>query len=163
MSIQRIAIYPGTFDPVTYGHLDVLKRACRLFDKVIIAVALNEKKKPIFSREERVQLIHENTKDFSQIEVQMFEELTMDFAKAVGASAIIRGLRAISDFEFEFQMAQMNRQIEGSIETIFLMPNQDYFYTSSNMIKEVARFNPEAVKKFVPPNVLKKLKLYFHS
>lgn len=160
---MRIAVYPGTFDPVTNGHLDVLKRAAKIFNQVIIAVALNEKKKPIFSRDERVELIRENISDVSNIQVKAFDGLTTAFAKSVGACAIIRGLRAVSDFEFEFQMAQMNRQIDPSIETIFLMPSQEYFYTSSNLIKEVARFHPDNVEKFVPKNVLKRLRLHYNK
>ncbi len=161
MHTERIAIYPGTFDPVTYGHLDIIKRASLLFDKVIMAVALNEKKSPIFSREERIALISENIQDIPRVEVQIFDGLTMHFAKKIGACAVIRGLRAISDFEFEFQMAQMNRHIEPSIETIFLMPSQEYFYTSSRIIKEIARYNTAEISKFVPKNVLEKLNIYF--
>lgn len=158
---MHLAIYPGTFDPITNGHLDVLNRACHLFDEVIIAVAHNERKKPIFTFEQRMELIQENVKHNKKVRVMDFNGLTTAFAKKVGAVAIIRGLRAVSDFEFEFQMAQMNRQLDGEIETIFLMPNQDYFYTSSHIIKEVARFNYEGVQRFVPQNVLKALKTHF--
>lgn len=158
---MHLALYPGTFDPITNGHLDVLNRACHLFDEVIIAVAHNERKKPIFNYEQRMELIRENVKNNKKVKIVEFNGLTTVFAKQVGAVAIVRGLRAVSDFEFEFQMAQMNRQLDGEIETIFLMPNQDYFYTSSQIIKEVARFNCEGVKRFVPENVLKALKQHF--
>lgn len=158
---MKTAIYPGTFDPLTYGHLDVLKRACNLFDKVIIAIAINTEKKPIFSTEERLEMIKENLSLFPKAEVQSFKGLTVDFAKAQNAHAIIRGLRAVSDFEFEFQLAQMNRHLGPDIETIFLMPNQEYFYTSSQIIKAVSKHSPERIAKFVPKNVLEILKKHF--
>lgn len=160
---MHLAIYPGTFDPITNGHLDVLNRACHLFDEVIIAVAHNERKKPIFTFEQRMDLIRENVKNNKKVRVMDFNGLTTVVAKKVGAVAIIRGLRAVSDFEFEFQMAQMNRQLDDDIETIFLMPNQDYFYTSSQIIKEVARFNCDGVQRFVPQNVMKALKQHFEQ
>lgn len=158
---MKTAIYPGTFDPLTYGHLDVLGRACNLFDKVIIAIAINSEKKPIFTVEERITLIQENLKNFPKAQVQSFKGLTVDFAKANNAHAIIRGLRAVSDFEFEFQLAQMNRHLDGDIETIFLMPNQEYFYTSSQIIKAVSRHAADRIAKFVPNNVLQALKAHF--
>lgn len=150
---MRIAIYPGTFDPVTNGHLDVLHRACRMFDHVIMAVAPNSGKGPIFDLQERIELIRENLPPSLNADVQTFDTLLVDFAKAKGACALIRGLRAVSDFEFEFQMAQMNRELDPEVETLFFMPSQDYFYTSSNIVKQVARFAPERVAKFVPTNV----------
>lgn len=158
---MKTAIYPGTFDPLTYGHLDVLGRACNLFDKVIIAIAINTEKKPIFTTEERIDMIKENLDRFPKAEVQSFKGLTVEFAKMNNAHAIIRGLRAVSDFEFEFQLAQMNRHLDPQIETIFLMPNQEYFYTSSQIIKAVAKHNPERIAKFVPKNVLEILKRHF--
>ena len=159
--MMRIGLYPGTFDPVTNGHLDVLQRACRLFDEIIIAVATNEHKRPIFSLDERVQLFRENVQIFPQTQVRKLEGLSVDFAEKVGAIAIIRGLRAISDFEYEFQMTQMNRYINEPIETIFLMPSQEYFYTSSHIVKQVCAHNVSCVSRFVPPNVLEALKKRF--
>lgn len=154
------AVYPGTFDPVTYGHLDVLKRATRLFDEVIIAVADNSAKGPLFSFEERVQLVEENIQGWQSVRVMPFAGLLVDFARANGASALIRGLRAISDFEYEFQMAQMNRNLDGEVETIFLMPSEKYFYTSSHLVKQVARFSGRETG-LVPPNVMRALRAKF--
>lgn len=154
---MRKAIYAGTFDPITHGHLDVIERACHIFDHVIVGVAPNVPKKPIFSLEERIQLISEVIPQYPNSSVQALEGLTVDFARKVGAAAIIRGLRAISDFEYEFQMAQMNRHLADEIETIFLVPRQDYFYTSSTLVKSIAEFSLERVSDFVPPNVLKAL------
>lgn len=151
---MRRAIYAGTFDPVTNGHLDVLARACALFDEVVMAVALNEAKKPLFPVERRQALIEGNLKELPNARVEVFDGLTVDFARKVDAQAIVRGLRAISDFEFEFQMAQMNRHLAGEIETIFLMPKQEHFYTSSNIVKGVAQIDPERVRAFVPANSL---------
>lgn len=154
---MKIAIYPGTFDPVTNGHLDVLKRALYIFDKVIVAIAVNTSKTPIFSKEERLTLIKENLHKYPNAEVITFHGLTVDFAKEKNAHAIIRGLRAISDYEYEFQLAQMNRHLDSNIETIFLMPNQEYFYTSSQLIKAISQFSPKRVSAFVPKNVLEAL------
>lgn len=151
---KKSAIYPGTFDPVTNGHLDVLRRACELFDEVVVAVAQNAGKTPMFDPETRVRLIRENIADLPNVKVCYIDGLTVDFAKNLGAVAIIRGLRAVSDFEFEFQMAQMNRFLDSQIETIFLMPSHKYFYTSSTIIKQVCMYSPERVKEFVPANVL---------
>ncbi len=149
---MKSAIYPGSFDPVTNGHLDVLRRACRIFDRVIVAVANNMSKTATFSDEERVQLIKENTKEMDQVEVVAFDGLIVALAKQLGAVALIRGLRAVSDFEHEFQMAQMNRHLDESIETVFLMPNENYFFTSSNLLKQVHQFTDRDTH-LVPPNV----------
>lgn len=149
---MRIAVYPGTFDPVTYGHLDVLRRAGQIFDRVIVAVARNEPKKPLFDVEERQRLITENLREEDRVEVVVFDGLLVDLARDVGAVALIRGLRAISDFEYEFQMAQMNRNLDGTVETIFLMPSERYFYTSSNLIKQVAQYSDRDTE-LVPENV----------
>ncbi|MDF9826025.1 pantetheine-phosphate adenylyltransferase [Ereboglobus sp. PH5-5] len=145
-------IYPGTFDPVTYGHLDVLARASRLFDRVTMAVASNEGKGPLFTVEERVEMIRPNIANLKNVDVQVFDGLLVDFALSQKATAIIRGLRALSDFEFEFNMALMNRHLQPAIETLFVMPRGAYSFTSSNLIKQVARYNGD-VSHFVPDNV----------
>jgi pantetheine-phosphate adenylyltransferase len=159
---MKIAIYPGTFDPVTNGHLDVLRRACKLFPKVIIAVAENKGKSPLFNLEERMNLIRENLVDFPNVEIESFSGLLVEYAVIKDASVIIRGLRAISDFEFEFQMAQMNRHLEGNIETIFLMPSEKYFYTSSTLVKQVMTYTDRELQ-LIPKNVLQALRNKLHN
>lgn len=149
---MRIAIYPGTFDPVTNGHLDVIKRAGRIFDKVIVAIARNASKTPTFTEEERLTLIRDNLPKNDTVEVLAFDGLIVDLAEKLGAVALIRGLRAVSDFEYEFQMAQMNRHLDEKIETIFLMPNEEYFFTSSHLIKNVFQFT-DREKHLIPTNV----------
>ena len=149
---MKTALYPGTFDPVTLGHLDVFHRATQLFDKVVIAVARNEEKAPTFDASVRVELIRQNLAGTPNADVQAFDGLLIDFAKEVGAVALIRGLRAISDFEYELQMAQMNRNLDETVETIFLMPKEAYTFISSNLIKQVAQFGGD-ISKFVPENV----------
>ncbi len=143
------ALYPGSFDPITNGHLDVVARAARLFDEVIVAVAHNDSKQALFSIEERVELLRESTAHLKNVQVTSFEGLLVDFARAQQARAVIRGLRAVSDFEFEFQMALMNRSLEPELEALFLMPCEEYSYISSRMVKEVARLGG-AVSRFVP-------------
>jgi pantetheine-phosphate adenylyltransferase len=150
-------IYPGTFDPVTYGHLDVLARAARLFDRVTMAVAGNADKRPLFSAEARIGMIRPNIANLKNVEVRIFDGLLVDFALSMKATAIIRGLRALSDFEFEFNMALMNRHLQPAIETLFVMPRGAYSFTSSNLIKQVARYNGD-VSHFVPDNVGEALK-----
>jgi len=145
-------IYPGTFDPVTYGHLDVLARAARLFERVTIAVAHNDGKGPLFTTEERVALIRPNIANLPNVTVTAFDGLLVDFALAQKATAIIRGLRALSDFEFEFNMALMNRHLQPAIETLFVMPRGAYSFTSSHLVKQIARYNGD-VSHFVPGNV----------
>jgi pantetheine-phosphate adenylyltransferase len=158
---MRIAVYPGTFDPITKGHLDVLERAQRLFDKVVIAVAANTGKSPLFSVEERVALAHEAVKNLEvPTEVKSFNGLLVDFVQNQGACAIVRGLRAVSDFEFEFQMALMNRKLRKDVETIFLMPRESYTYLSSSIIREVAKLGGD-FSNFVSPNVEQALKEKF--
>jgi pantetheine-phosphate adenylyltransferase len=149
---MRHCIYPGTFDPITYGHLDVLARAAKLFDQVTLAVAHNPGKNPFFTPEERVELITPNLANLGNVTITTFSGLLVDFAVAQQASAIIRGLRALSDFEFEFNMALMNRHLNAKIETIFVMPAEAYSYTSSHLVKQVARYGGD-VTKFVPHNV----------
>jgi pantetheine-phosphate adenylyltransferase len=158
---MKLAIYPGTFDPVTHGHLDILRRACRLFDEVVVAVAPNTTKSPLFTIEERLALLAPHVKTFANAKLVRMDGLTVDFAKKRGAIALIRGLRAVSDFEFEFQMAQMNRHLDDSVETIFLMPNQTFFYTSSQIVKQVCRVDSSRLGQFVPDNVLRALRKKF--
>ena len=152
MSVDKIGIYPGAFDPITNGHLDLIDRACRIFDKVVVAVARNTSKEPLFTPEERARLIEENLVNRPNISVIAFDRLTVDLARELDAVALIRGLRAVSDFEHEFQMAQMNRRLEEKIETIFLMTNERYFFTSSNLVKQVFRFT-DREKGLIPGNV----------
>ncbi len=149
---MRHCIYPGTFDPITYGHLDVLSRAAKLFDHVTVAIAENAGKNPLFSAADRLAMVRPNVAQFSNVSVTSFHGLLVDFAIAQKATAIIRGLRALSDFEFEFNMALMNRHLEPRIETIFVMPNEQFSYTSSSLVKQVAKFGGD-VRHFVPPNV----------
>jgi pantetheine-phosphate adenylyltransferase len=132
------AVYPGTFDPFTFGHLDLVKRALRLFPRLIVAVARNPQKTPLFSVEERLAIIREALGDLAEIEVDTYDALTVDYVRGKGARVIVRGLRAVSDFETEFAMALMNRKLSEDVETVFLMPNQAYTYLSSRMVKEVA-------------------------
>ena len=149
---MRHCIYPGTFDPITYGHLDVLSRAAKLFDRVTVAIAENAGKTPLFSAADRLAMVRPNVADFPNVFVTSFNGLLVDFAVAQEATAIIRGLRALSDFEFEFNMALMNRHLEPRIETIFVMPNEQFSYTSSSLVKQVAQFGGD-ITHFVPPNV----------
>lgn len=158
---MKTALYPGTFDPITNGHLDILRRATHIFDKVIIAVAPNDAKKPLFTAAERIELIRPNIEGLN-VEIITFSGLVVDFAREVGAVALVRGLRAVSDFEFEFQMTQMNRDLDPDIETIFLMPGARYFFTSSHLMKQVSFYDPTRVEKFVPPNVGRALKEKFN-
>ncbi len=150
------ALYPGTFDPVTFGHVDIIKRARKLFDKLEIAVAINRDKTPLFNVEERIELIKSSLDNYGGIKIATFDGLTAQYAKSIGAAAIIRGLRAVSDFEFEFQMALMNRKIEPEIETVFLTPVEKYSYISSSLIKDIAKRGGD-VSCFVPDKVKKEL------
>jgi len=159
---MRTAIYPGSFDPLTNGHLDVLQRATKLFHRVIVAVAKNESKNPLFTSAERVALIKEGVTNFPSVEVDSFDGLLVDYARKQKAQAIVRGLRAVSDFEFEFQMALMNRKLDENIETIFMMPKETYTFISSRIVKEIGRLGGD-ISSFVPAHVetalKKKLKL----
>lgn len=157
---MRIAIYPGTFDPVTNGHLDILSRAVNVFDQVIIAVASDSNKSPLFSLDERLKLLLEATEGMPNVKVASFEGLTVAFAHQCGAVAIIRGLRAMSDFEYEFQLALMNKKLAPDIETVFLMTKSDYSFISSSAIKWAASLQGE-VTDFVPPHVWRALKLKY--
>ena len=159
---MRRAIYPGSFDPITNGHLDVIQRAARLFDEVIVAVAFNEQKRSLFHVDERVALLRETTAGIANVQVSRFDGLLVDFARSQGASAVVRGLRAVSDFEFEFQMALMNRKLEPEIETIFMMPAEKYTYLSSRIVKEIGRLGGN-VDVFVPVSVAAALRQKFAS
>ena len=154
---MKKAVYPGTFDPITNGHLDILKRAAKIFGHVHIAVANNLNKNPLFTAEERVELIKNCTKEFKNISVDHFDGLIVDYACKINSPVIIRGLRAISDFEFEFQMALMNRKLNLEIDSVFFMPNEKNSYLSSSVVKEIAKFD-ENISDFVPKNVEKEIK-----
>lgn len=153
---MKRAIYPGSFDPITNGHLDVIERALKLFDQVVVAVAHNDEKQPLFSLAERLDLLQQALGKMNNVRIAQFQGLLVDFAVAEKASAVIRGLRAVSDFEFEFQMALMNRKLESTVETIFLMPKEEYTYLSSRLVKEIARLGGD-VSKFVPNVVARAL------
>lgn len=157
---MRRAIYPGSFDPITNGHLDVIQRAAKLFDEVVVAVAFNEQKRSLFAVDERVALIRETTSGVPNVTVSRFDGLLVEFARSQGASAVVRGLRAVSDFEFEFQMALMNRKLEPEIETIFMMPAEKYTYLSSRIVKEIGRLGGN-VEAFVPVSVAAALRQKF--
>lgn len=161
--MKKIGVYPGTFDPITNGHLDLIKRALKIFDELIVAVAVSSYKKlPIFSIEERVDFIRESTKDLKNLIVEPFDGLLVKFVRHKGAVAIVRGLRAISDYEYELQLAHANRRLYKDIETVFLMPSEEYSFLSSSLIKEIAYFGG-VVKNLVPPIVEKALKAKFHK
>ena len=157
---MRKAIYPGTFDPITNGHIDVIHRASHLFDSITVAVARNASKQPMFDEAKRVQLIQENFENCSNIEVIAFDGLIVDLAYKLGAVALIRGLRVASDFEYEFQMAQMNRHLNDQIETVYLMPTEEHFFTSSHLIKQVFKFT-DREKQLIPENVHQALVNYY--
>ncbi len=149
---MKIAIYPGSFDPVTYGHIDIVQRGRKLFDKIIVAVLYNPAKKSLFSIEERLEMLRESMKDVPGLMFDSFDGLLVDYAKKCGAHAILRGMRAVSDFEHEFQLALMNRKLNRDIETVFLMTGMRWFFTSSSIIKEAAIFGGD-ISDMVPPNV----------
>ena len=159
--MKRTAIYPGSFDPLTNGHLDVIQRAAKLFDHVIVAVAENESKQPLFTLAERVALVKQAVTKLPNVETDSFSTLLVEYVAAQKAQAIVRGLRAVSDFEFEFQLALMNRKLNENVETIFMMPKDTYTFLSSRIVKEIARLGGD-VSQFVPSHVqtalLKKLK-----
>lgn len=154
---QTIAIYPGTFDPLTNGHLSILNRSLKIFDKLIVAILINPKKTPLFSLEERIAMMKEVLGDKGNIEIDSFNGLLVDYAVSKGANVIVRGLRALSDFEFEFQLALMNRKLNREVESVFLMTDYKWFYISSTIIKEAASLNGN-ISGLVPPIVCARLK-----
>ena len=153
---KRLAIYPGTFDPITNGHLDIIQRAASLFDQTIVTLAVNPAKHPFFSIEERLAMIRESVKGITNVEVTTFSGLVVDYAEAMKATVIIRGLLAVSDFEYEFQLALTNRKLSTAVDTVFLMPDEKYTYLSSSMVKEIARHQGK-MDCFVPAVVLEHL------
>ncbi len=157
---MRRVIYPGTFDPVTNGHIDLIERSCELFDEVVVTVARNLSKTCLFSIPERIEMLEESLKNMPKVKIDSFDGLVVEHARAIGAIGIIRGLRAVSDFEYEFQMALMNRKLEEELVTIFLMPNEKYTYLNSTLIRSLVQFGAD-VSEFVPEIVFKRLKEKF--
>ena len=157
---RRVALFPASFDPVTNGHLDIARRALRLFDEVVLAVAMNVTKSGTFSLEDRLEMLSVVVGDEPRLRVTAFEGLTVDYAREIGAIAIIRGVRAMSDFEYEFEMALMNKHLYADVETLFMMPSQEYLYVSSSRLKELTQFGRE-VDEFVPSIVAKRLRERF--
>lgn len=154
---MRIAVYPGSFDPVTNGHLDIIKRSANVFDKVVVGVLNNSGKKPLFSIEERVDMLKEVTRDLDNVEIDSFTGLLVDFVKKKNASVIVKGLRTVMDFEYEFQMALLNKALNPEYETIFMMTNSKYSYISSSMVKELAGFHGN-LTGLVPAEIINKIK-----
>ncbi|MFP2912036.1 pantetheine-phosphate adenylyltransferase [Pyxidicoccus sp. 3LFB2] len=155
-----VAIYPGSFDPLTNGHLSLIQRSLKMFDRLIVAIAVNPKKTPLFTEDERLQLIREACDNDPRVEVDAFRGLLVDYVKRRNVGVVVRGLRAVSDFEYEFQLANMNRKLAPDIETVFMMTGEDYFYISSQLVREVATFGGD-VTGLVPANVNAKLKQKF--
>ena len=154
--MKKTVIYPGTFDPITNGHLDIIQRALRIFDQVVVAVAVNSEKNPLFTGAERKEIVSQATSHLRNVRVDSFDSLLVDYVRNQKTNVVLRGLRAISDFEYEFQMALMNRKLEEAVETVFMMPNQDYSYLSSRLVKDIA-IHGGPVGTFVPPIVEKRL------
>lgn len=159
---KNIAIYPGTFDPITNGHLDIIERASELFEKVIVTIALNPNKKPLFTEQERIDMITNVTGHLENVEADSFSGLLVRYAAGRNANIIIRGLRAISDFEYEFQMSLTNKKLAPQINTIFMMPNEKYSYLNSSLVRELASFDAN-VKEFLPDYVFGKIKEKFQK
>ncbi|EZH67135.1 phosphopantetheine adenylyltransferase [Bacillaceae bacterium JMAK1] len=155
--MTTIAVYPGSFDPVTNGHIDIIERGAKVFDEIIVAVLNNQRKTPLFTVEERVQLLEESLTHIDNVSIDSFQGLLVDYVKEKNASVIVRGLRAVSDFEYEMQNASINRKLESSVETFFMMTNNNYSYLSSSIVKEVARYGRNA-EDLVPPPVERALR-----
>ena len=151
--MKRIAVCPGSFDPVTFGHLDIIRRASHLFDEVVVLISTNTAKKPSFTQEERVMMIKENTKEFNNVVIDILDGLLADYVQKIGAIAIVKGLRAVSDFEYEFQMALANKKLYRGAETVFLTTSSENMYLSSSVVKQIAYFGGD-ISHFVPENVL---------
>ena len=157
IALMRKAVYPGSFDPITYGHLDIIQRGTRMFDRVAVAVLENEGKAPLFHVSERMELLRHTTRQMPTVEIHSFSGLLVDFMKRINAQVVVRGIRAVSDFEYEFQMALMNRELSPEVETIFMMPAVEYTYVSSRLVKEVFRLGG-VISRLVPPIVVEKLR-----
>lgn len=160
--METRAVYPGSFDPVTNGHIDLIQRSAALFDSVIVAVLSNTEKSPSFTVEERVVMLEEAIKDLKNVSVTSFAGLLVDFVEQIGASVIVRGIRAVSDYEYELQMALMNRRLLSRVETVFMLPAESYSFLSSNLVKEIAQHGG-SIREFVPPDVEKRLNDKFKS
>lgn len=159
---MKLGIYAGTFDPITHGHTDIITRSLSVFDQVMVAVAPNPTKRPLFTLEERIEMVRVVTKELPGVQVTSFEGLLVEFVRRMGARAVIRGLRAISDFEYEFQMALVNRKLDSSIETVFFMPREEYSYLTSSLIKDVGRHGGD-LNKFLHPDVARRLQARLRS
>lgn len=157
---MKIAIYPGSFDPITNGHIDVIERAAKVFDKIYVVIGINSKKSSLFTQEERLEMVQQSLAHVPAVEVAFHDGLIVDYAVSVEATAIIRGLRSVTDFEFELQIALMNRKMQPELQTVFLMPHEKYTYLSSSIIREIARYK-QNVSEFVPKPVEQKLKEKF--
>ena len=160
--MQKTAVYPGSFDPVTYGHMDIVKRGRKIFDRIIVAILHNPAKKALFSIEERLEMLRESMKDISGLTFDTFDGLLVDYVNSIGACAILRGMRAVSDFEKEFQLALMNRKLNRDVETVFLMTGMRWFFTSSSIIKEAAIFGGD-ISDMVPPLVNERVKAKYEQ
>ena len=159
MPNSRVAVYPGSFDPPTNGHIDIVERAGKLFDRVVVGVGTNVSKRTVFTADERIALIRDTCGGFANVEVRAFDGLTVEFARACGAAFVIRGIRALSDFEFEFEMANMNHQLDPGIEMVYFMTSPEYLFLSASRVKELVAFGA-SVDKFVPPNVAAALRAH---
>lgn len=159
---MSIAVYPGSFDPVTYGHLDIIKRSIRVFDKLVIGILVNSEKNPMFTTEERVEFLLEATKDMDNVEVRSFSGLLVDFARENHADITVRGLRAVTDFEYELQIAQINNKLDSNLDTMFFTTSTEYAYLSSTIVREIASYHGD-ISELVPPYVEEKLKQKFRE